>query len=59
MNVLTVFTWDGSHSVLGEDKIRTRNPNEKRQWLEEYEEELDRGKVLDVILLLGILLGFL
>ncbi len=43
--VLPVPSWDGSASVLDKESHRERGSDRKRRWSDEYEEDLDRGKV--------------
>ena len=40
-----VSSWDGGKSTIDQEVIHERRKEKKRNWEEDYEEDLDKGKV--------------
>ena len=42
---ISVTTWDGEQTELGQEAARDARDAKKRKWDDDYEEELDSGRV--------------
>ena len=43
--ILSVNSWDGGRSHVDQEVDKDRRSEKRRHWSDDYEEELDRGKV--------------